>query len=102
MAVDLRRNSKTFGKHFSLIISHKDDFSFYIPKNFAHGFLCLSEKCTINYKCSDYRNSKYEKTLNWNDSALKINWPVKKPVLSKRDKNNTLSLKDIYLIYLNE
>ncbi len=95
VAVDLRRNSKTFGKHFSIVISHNDDFSFYIPKNFAHGFLCLSEKCTINYKCSDYRNPKYEKTLNWNDSALKINWPVKKPVLSKRDKNNTLSLKDI-------
>ena len=58
-------------------------------------FYVFQKNATINYKCSDYRNSKYEKTLNWNDSALKINWPVKKPVLSKRDKNNTLSLKDI-------
>ncbi len=95
VAVDLRKNSKTFGKYFSVIMSYDDNFSFYIPKNFAHGFLCLSEKCTINYKCSDYRNSKYEKTLNWNDSSLNIKWPVKKPVLSKRDKYNTLSLKDI-------
>ncbi len=95
VAVDLRKNSKTFGKYFSLIISHDDDFSFYIPKNFAHGFLCLSEKCTINYKCSDYRNSKFEQTLNWNDPDIKIKWPIKKPILSKKDKSSHLYLKDI-------
>ncbi len=61
VAVDLKKNSSTFGKYFSIIISYKDDFSFYIPKNFAHGFLCLSNNCTINYKCSDYRNPKHEK-----------------------------------------
>ena len=95
VAVDLRKNSKTFGKHYSIVMSHYDEFSFYIPKNFAHGFLCLSDKCTINYKCSDYRNPNHEKTLNWSDQSLKIKWPVKKPILSKRDKINTLSLKDI-------
>ena len=95
VAVDLRKNSKTFGKHYSIIMSHYDEFSFYIPKNFAHGFLCLSDKCTINYKCSDYRNPNHEKTLNWSDQSLKIKWPVKKPILSKRDKINTLNLKDI-------
>jgi len=95
VAVDLRKNSKTFGKFYSIKISHDDDFSFFIPKNFAHGFLCLSEKCTINYKCSDYRNPKFEKTLLWNDPDIGINWPIKRPLLSKKDANANLRLKDL-------
>ena len=95
VAVDLRKNSPTFGKYFSIIISHNDDFSFYIPKNFAHGFLCLSKHCTINYKCSDYRNSNFEKTLLWNDPEIKIKWPIKNPILSKKDKLANLTLKDL-------
>ena len=87
IAVDLRKNSKTFGKYVSIIISYKDDFSFYIPEGFAHGFLCLSNFCTVNYKCSNFRNSESEKTLSWNDKTLKIKWPIKKPILSKKDKN---------------
>ena len=86
VAVDLRKKSKNFGKYFSIIISDKSDFSFYIPKGFAHGFICLSDKCTVNYKCSDYRNSKFERTLSWNDPKLKIKWPSKKPILSLKDK----------------
>ena len=86
VAVDLRKNSKTFGKYVSLIISENSDFSFYIPKGFAHGFLCLSEKCTVNYKCSEYRHSKYEKTLYWNDPKINIKWPVLNPILSEKDK----------------
>ena len=68
-----------------MIISDKDDFSFYIPEGFAHGFLCLSKECTINYKCSNYRNKSSEKTIAWNDKKLKIKWPIKKPILSKKD-----------------
>ena len=94
VAVDLRKNSKTFGKYFGIIISDKSDFSFYIPSGFAHGFMCLSEKCTVNYKCSNYRDAKSEKTLNWNDPYLKIKWPIKKPILSKKDKLG-LSLNQI-------
>ena len=86
VAVDLRKNSKTFGKYVSVIISDKSDFSFYIPKGFAHGFLCLSEKCTVNYKCSNYRDANSEKTLNWCDNNVKIKWPTKKPILSEKDK----------------
>jgi dTDP-4-dehydrorhamnose 3,5-epimerase len=56
IAVDLRKKSKTFGKYIAVKISHKDDFSFFIPDGFAHGFLCLSKECTVNYKCSQYRN----------------------------------------------
>ena len=95
VAVDLRKNSSTYGKYFSIIISHTDDFSFYIPKNFAHGFLCLSKTCTINYKCSDYRNSKHEKTLLWNDPDIKIKWAIKKPILSSKDKNTDLYFKNL-------
>ena len=87
VAVDLRKNSKTFGKYFSIIISQNSEFSFYIPKGFAHGFLCLSKECTVNYRCSQYRHKKGENTLSWNDKDVGIKWPVKKPILSKKDKN---------------
>ena len=93
VAVDLRPRSKTFGKHIGLKISDKDDFSFYIPKNFAHGFLCLSKDCTVNYKCSEYRNEKSETTINWSDKDINIKWPIKKPILSKKDANG-ISLID--------
>ena len=95
VAVDLRKNSKTFGQHVSIEISHTDNFSFFIPEGFAHGFLCLSKYCTVNYKCSNFRDVNSEKTLMWNDKNLKIKWPVKKPILSKKDKNG-LSLKNFY------
>lgn len=87
VAVDLRKKSKTFGKYFSIVISDKSDFSFFIPEGFAHGFLCLSKECTVNYKCSEYRNQKSEKTLKWNDQSVKIKWPIKKPLLSEKDQN---------------
>jgi len=87
VAVDLRPKSKSFGNYVSLTISDKDDFSFYIPKGFGHGFLCLSNECTINYKCSNYRDDKSEVTINWKDQLININWPVKKPILSFKDNN---------------
>ena len=94
VAVDLRKNSKTFGKYLSIKISDTDDFSFYIPAGFAHGFLCLSNECTVNYKCSEYRDQKSEKTLAWNDQEVAIKWSIKKPILSNKDKNLGLNLKD--------
>ena len=94
VAVDLRKNSKTFGRYVSIKISDKDDFSFYIPKGFAHGFLCLSKTCTINYKCSNYRDSRYERTVNWKDKKINIKWPIKNPILSNKDTNG-LSLIDL-------
>ena len=96
VAVDLRKNSKTFGKYFSIMISQNDNFSFYIPENFAHGFICLSKSCTINYRCSRFRNAKYEKTLAWNDPDININWPIKNPILSDKDKNKNQSLRELF------
>lgn len=96
VAVDLRPKSKSFGKYFAIRISHKDDFSFYIPENFAHGFLCLSNTCVVNYKLSNYRKPEYEKTLQWNDPDININWPINKPIMSNKDKNNSQSFKELF------
>ena len=87
VVVDLRKKSKNFGKYFSIIISDKSDFSLYIPAGFAHGFMCLSKTCSVNYKCSNYRDAYSEKTLNWDDKTINIKWPHKKPILSDKDKN---------------
>jgi len=86
VVVDLRKKSKTYGKHFMIEISQNSDFSLYIPENFAHGFLCLSKTCTVYYKCTNYRDKNSEKTILWNDKTLKIKWPVKKPIVSKKDR----------------
>ena len=93
VAVDLRKNSKTFGKYVSIVISHNDSFSFYIPEGFAHGFVCLSKTCTVNYKCSNYRHPKSERTISWDDKNINIKWPIKKPILSVKDKDG-MSLID--------
>ena len=87
VVVDLRKKSKTYGKYFSIEMSYKSDFSLFIPEGFAHGFMCLSKTCTVYYKCTNYRHQKSEITLKWNDKDLKIKWPIKKPILSKKDKN---------------
>ena len=86
VVVDLRKNSKTFGKYFSIKMSQNSNFSLYIPEKFAHGFLCLSKECSVYYKCTNYRDKKSETTIKWNDRKLNIKWPIRKPILSKKDK----------------
>ena len=86
IVVDLRKKSKTFGKIFKIEMSENSSFSLYIPGGFAHGFLCISNECMIYYKSSNYRNTNSEKTIQWNDKKLKIKWPIKKPILSPKDK----------------
>jgi dTDP-4-dehydrorhamnose 3,5-epimerase len=85
VAVDLRKKSPTYGKYFSIEISDNSDFSIFIPAGFAHGFLCLSKSCAVYYKCTNYREKKSEKTIKWNDKSLNIKWPIKRPILSKKD-----------------
>tara|TARA_Y100000816_G_C26090044_1_gene575903 strand:+ start:1509 stop:2030 length:522 start_codon:yes stop_codon:yes gene_type:complete len=86
VVVDLRKKSKTYGKYFAIEISQNSDFSLFIPENFAHGFLCLSRNCGVYYKCSNYRDKKSETTIKWDDKFLNIKWPIKDPILSKKDK----------------
>ena len=86
VAVDLRKKSKTYGKYFSIKINDKSNFSIYIPPNFAHGFLCLSNSCKVYYKCTNYRDKKSETSILWNDKYLNINWPIKKVIVLKKDR----------------
>ena len=86
VALDLRKNSKTFGKHYKIILSDKNCTSVYIPEGFAHGFGGLDKENIIAYSCTNYRFKKGERGLLWNDKELNINWGIKKPILSNKDK----------------
>ena len=88
VVVDCRKKSKTFGKHFKIILSDKNCKSLYIPAGFAHGFLSLDNDNYIVYGCSAYRDKKSEISIKWNDPYLKINWGIKRPILSFKNKNN--------------
>ena len=93
VAVDLRKNSKTFGKHFSITLNEKNCYSVYIPPGFAHGFLTTKKENIVCYSCTEYRSPKSEKSLKYNDPRLKIKWPIKKPNVSQKDKNaNSLDI----------
>ena len=88
VALDCRKKSKTYGKFFTIYLSHKENTSNYIPEGFAHGFCSLENNTLLHYKCTNYRNSKSEKGILWNDDKLKIKWPIKKMIISKKDKSN--------------
>ena len=88
VAIDLRKNSNTFGKHFKIILSDTNAKSLFIPAGFAHGFLGLKKENIIYYYCTNYRSAKHEVGLLWNDKDLKIKWPIKKPIISIKDKKN--------------
>ncbi len=76
VAVDLRKDSKTFGKWFGLVLSEENKKQFFVPKGFAHGFLVLSEYAEFCYKCSDYYRPGDEGGLIWNDETIGIDWPI--------------------------
>lgn len=85
VVVDIRPNSVTFGKWTSIILSEKNKKQIWIPKGFAHGFLVLSDFADFEYKCTDYFDPFDEGRIVWNDQDLKISWPIKNPILSKKD-----------------
>ena len=95
--IDLRKNSKTFGKKYSIILSEKNSKSLYIPEGFAHGFCTLDKENYVVYNCSKYRDKNNEIGLMYNDNDLKINWPIDNPIMSKKDKEN-YSLKELEFI----
>ena len=94
VVVDCRKKSKTFGKHFKIILSEKNCKSIYIPPGFLHGFLGLGKENIVIYGCTNYRDQKSEIGVSWNDKDLKINWNIKSPILSKKDSQN-LKFKDV-------
>ena len=87
VAVDLRKNSKSYGKHFSIRLSEKNCTSVFIPPGFAHGFLSLKKENIVCYSCTEYRSPNYERSLKYDDPKLKIRWPSKKPNISIKDKD---------------
>ena len=86
VALDLRENSKTFGKIYSCVLSEKNSNSIFIPPGFAHGFQSLDRETYVIYSCTKYRDKKSEITIDLNDKNLKIKWPSKIKILSKKDK----------------
>jgi len=88
VVLDLRKASKTYGQTFTTVLTDKKNQSIYIPAGFAHGFCVLENKTLMHYKCTTYRNANSEKGIIWNDSRLKIKWPIKSPILSTKDKKN--------------
>jgi dTDP-4-dehydrorhamnose 3,5-epimerase len=86
VAVDLRTNSKTYGKSFSIELSSENNKQLFIPKGFAHGFQVLSEEAIVNYKVDNFYNPKSDSGIIWNDKDLSIDWNLdRKPVLSVKD-----------------
>ena len=96
--IDLRKNSKTFGMTFSIILSEKNCKSLYIPEGFAHAYYSFSNLNIIYYKLSNYYHPEFEDGILWNDNSFKIKWPNKKPLVSKKDKKlkTFLAFKKIY------
>ena len=90
VAVDVRVGSPTFGKWTSALLSGDNFTQLYVPPGFAHGFAVLSDLVDVEYKCTDYYDANDELTVRWNDPAIGIDWPVKDPTLSVRDRNALL------------
>jgi len=86
VAVDIRKQSPTYGKSFSIVLDGIDKSQLFIPAGFAHGFKTLENNTIFFYKCSNYYNKESEGCLLWNDPNLNINWDIENPILSEKDK----------------
>lgn len=94
VAVDVRVGSPTFGQWEAVLLSDRNKLQFYVPPGFAHGFCVLSEKALFSYKCSDFYDSQSELGIAWDDPDIGIEWPVRSPQLSPKDRQNR-KLQDI-------
>lgn len=100
VAVDLRKNSDTYGKWFGVVLSDENKKQFYIPQGFAHGFLVLSDEAEFVYKCTDFYHPEDEGGIAWDDKKIDIKWPsenIDNLILSEKDKKwKTLKETNIY------
>jgi dTDP-4-dehydrorhamnose 3,5-epimerase len=94
VAVDLRKDSATFGKYYGVVLDSEKQNQFYIPKGFAHGFYVLTERAVFAYKCTDFYHPEDDAGLMWNDPQIGIDWtsvaPGLKPLLSDKDTKHPL------------
>lgn len=88
VAVDVRKNSPTYGEHISLVLSEHNKHMLYIPEGFAHGFLTLEDETIFSYKCGNVYNKEAERGIMWNDKNLAIDWNITNPILSAKDELN--------------
>jgi dTDP-4-dehydrorhamnose 3,5-epimerase len=103
VAVDVRKNSPTFGKWVGEILSDKNHKSLYIPEGFAHGFCVLSENADVFYKVNNEYSPENERGILWNDPEININWPINVPVLHNKDSElPLLQNADIDFIYTRD
>ena len=86
VVIDLRKKSKTFGKIYKIILSSKNATGLYIPKGFGHAYYSYEKNNIIYYKLDNFYQPKYESGIIFNDKKLKIKWPKKKMIVSKKDK----------------
>jgi len=89
IAVDIRKNSSTFGKYVAVELNDVNKYQLFIPKGFAHGYIVLSDVAIFNYKVDNYYNKETEAGIIYNDTDLNINWqlPENKLIISEKDKN---------------
>ncbi|MBW1722833.1 MAG: dTDP-4-dehydrorhamnose 3,5-epimerase [Deltaproteobacteria bacterium] len=99
VAVDIRRGSPTFGRWAATILSSENKCQLYIPEGFAHGFSVLSESADIIYKCTDLYDPEDEYGILWSDPSIGIDWPLRDPILSDKDRRNP-ELKDVPVTFL--
>lgn len=87
VAVDIRKNSPTFGRHLSIILSGDNKKQLYVPRGFAHGFGVLSKKAIVNYKVDNFYAPDHDSGIIWNDECLQIDWgiPLSKVIISEKD-----------------
>ena len=85
VAIDLRKNSPTYGQYFGLELNEENKTMLYIPEGFAHGFCCLKDDTIVQYKCSNYYNKASEIGVIWNDPGINIKWPTNDPLISEKD-----------------
>ncbi len=87
VAVDIRKNSTTYGKYYAAELSEKNKHILWIPPGFAHGFVTLEDNTVFSYKCTGLYNKSAEDSILWNDQDLNINWGITNPKLSEKDRN---------------
>jgi len=90
VAVDIRKNSPTYGRYYKIIITASEKKMFWIPPGFAHGFRTLEDNTIFMYKCTKPYNKESERTIKWNDPQIKIDWGISDPIISLKDKNAPL------------